>query len=254
MRVTQRAWQRYITALRKINDRAAAEMRSYLDAHGLPTTRAEQDQLIYTAHAVATKYGAASATLSAQWYDAVAALSGKAIEPALPAATPTVHEVAKAVVGTAKTGNVEIISSSVGRLVKQTGVDTTMQNALRDGAEWAWVPQGETCAFCITLASNGWQRASRKAIRNGHAEHIHANCDCTYQIRFDSTSSVAGYDPEKYKRMYDEAAPGKNSTEKINALRREFYAENREEINAQKRDAYEKQQERESSAAEETDV
>ena len=254
MRVTQRAWSRYIAALRKINDRAAADMQAYLTAYGLPATRAEQDRLIDAAFAIATKYGAASATLSAQWYDAVAALSGKLIDPALPAATPTIHEVAKAVVGTSKTGNTEIISSSIGRLVKQTGVDTTMQNALRDGAEWAWIPQGDTCAFCITLASNGWQKASKKAIKGGHAEHIHANCDCTYQIRFDKTSSVAGYDPDKYRRMYDEAAPGKNSETKINALRREFYAENKEEINAQKRDAYAKQQERESSAAEEMDV
>ena len=254
MRVTQRAWSRYIAALRKINDRAAADMQAYLTAYGLPATRAEQDRLIDAAFAIATKYGAASATLSAQWYDAVAALSGKIIDPALPAATPTIHEVAKAVVGTSKTGNTEIISSSIGRLVKQTGVDTTMQNALRDGAEWAWIPQGDTCAFCITLASNGWQKASKKAIKGGHAEHIHANCDCTYQIRFDKTSSVAGYDPDKYRRMYDEAAPGKNSETKINALRREFYAENREEINAQKRDAYEKRKELESSAAEEADV
>ena len=269
MRVTQRAWTRYIAALRKINDRAAADMQAYLRAYGLPATRAEQDRLIDAAFAIATKYGAASATLSAQWYDAVAALSGKIIDPALPAATPTIHEVAKAVVGTSKTGNTEIISSSIGRLVKQTGVDTTMQNALRDGAEWAWIPQGDTCAFCITLASNGWQRASKKAIKGGHAEHIHANCDCTYQIRFDKTSSVAGYDPDKYKELYEyehnpdgsikmkDGEPVKRSgkpKDKINGMRQDFYAQNSEEINAQKRDAYEKRKELESSAAEEADV
>ena len=37
-------------------------------------------------------------------------------------------------------------------------------------------------------------------------------------------------------------------------MRREFYAENKEEINAQKRSAYEKRQELNSSAAEEVDV
>ncbi len=254
MRITAAAWSRYVAALRLINDRAAQDMRRYLETRGLPTTEAEEDALIDAASAISSRYAAASAALSARMYDATAALAGKVLPAALPAEVPTIHEVAKAVVGTAKSGNPEIISAAVARLAKQTGVDTTMQNAIRDGAEWAWIPQGETCAFCITLASNGWQRASRKALQGGHAEHIHANCDCTYAIRWDSSSSVAGYDPEKYKRMYDEAAPGRNSETKINALRREFYAKNREEINAQKRDAYAKQQERESSAAEEMDV
>ena len=53
--------------------------------------------------------------------------------------------------------------------------------------------------------------------------------------------------------MY-ENAEGSTPKDKINAMRREFYAENSDEINAQKRDAYEKRKERESSAAEETDV
>lgn len=254
MKITAAAWARYVAALRLINDRAAQDMRHYIETRGLPTSELEEDAMIDAAYAIAAKYGAASAALSARMYDATAALSGRTLPAALPAEVPTIHEVAKAVVGTTKSGNPEIISAAIGRLVKQTGVDTTMQNAIRDRAEWAWIPQGETCAFCIALASNGWQRASREAMRGGHAEHIHANCDCTYAIRWDSSSTVSGYDPEKLRRMYDDAAPGKNSETKINAMRREFYAKNREEINAQKRGAYEKRQERDSSAAEETDV
>ena len=93
------------------------------------------------------------------------------------------------------------------------------------------------------------------ALREGlHAEHIHANCDCTYAIRFDSSTTVRGYDPEKYREMYNDADPGGSPKDKINAMRRKFYAENREEINEQKRSAYEKRRERESSAAEEMDI
>jgi hypothetical protein len=161
--------------------------------------------------------------------------------------------VAKAINGTAKLGNIGTMASSVGRMVKMTGVDTTMQNAIRDGAEWAWIPNGDTCAFCITLASRGWQRASKKALKNGHAEHIHGNCDCTYAVRFNSDTNVGGYDPDKYKRMYYDA-DGYSPKDKINSLRREFYAENKEEINRQKRDAYEKRKELNSSKAEEADV
>lgn len=253
MRISQKAWAQYVNALRKINDAAFQAMKGYLDTYGLPTEKREEDALIDVATAVARKYGEASAAISAEFYDKIGRLAGRVLPAALPAEDPTVHEVAKAVVGTAKTGNPDIVAGSVSRLVKQQGVDTTMQNAIRDGAEWAWVPQGETCAFCITLASRGWQRASKKALKDGHAEHIHANCDCTYSVRFDTTSSVDGYDPDKYRDMYYDAE-GRKPKDKINAMRREFYAENREKILEQKADAYEKRKELESSATEEADV
>ena len=253
MEISERSWVGYINALRKVNDKATAEILKWLKKRGIPQSREAMNALIDFAYAVSTKYGEAAAELAAEMYETTAALSGVVIEPAVPAAAPEIGEVAKTVVGTAKLQNEEIISSAVGRLVKQTGVDTTILNALRDGAEWAWIPHGETCAFCIMLASNGWQRASKKALKGGHAEHIHANCDCTYAIRFDSSSNVAGYDPDKYFEMYSNA-DGNRSKDKLNSMRRDFYAENSEEINAQKRDNYEKRKERESSAAEETDV
>lgn len=249
MTISRKIWNAYISKLRAINDKAVADMWAWLDANGIENA----DAMIDYAFALSTKYGNASAAMAAEMYDAAVELSGLIYPAAVPAEPATIGEVAKAVVGTAKTGNVEIISGAVGRLVKMAGVDTTMQNALRDGAEWAWIPVGDTCAFCITLASRGWQKASKKAIKGGHAEHIHANCDCTYAIRFDSSSNVEGYDPDKYLAMYDDQ-PGNDPEQKINSLRRRLYAENREEILAQKRSAYEESKELESSAAEEADV
>lgn len=248
MTITRRVWTKYIKALRKVNDEAARLANAYLTSHNVLTPEGT-DALIEYCYGLATKYGEAASELAAQMYDALAAATGATVAPAMPAATATMQETAKAVVGTLKTGNNEIVSSAVGRLVKMAGVDTTMQNAIRDGAEWAWIPVGDTCAFCITLASRGWQRASKKALRGNHAEHIHANCDCTYAIRFDD-SEVEGYDPRLYEEMYY-GAEGRTPEQRINAMRRETYARNREEINAQKRSAYEKRKERESSEAEE---
>ena len=253
MTISARQWRRYIDALRTVNNKAAELVLTYLRTHGMPADRTALNALIDYAFAVTQKYAAAAATLSAEMYDAIAIASGELIEAAIVAEMPTIADVAKAVVGTVKTGNEEIVSGAVGRLVKQTGVDTTMQNALRDGAWWAWIPSGDTCAFCVTLASRGWQKASRKAIKNGHAEHIHANCDCTYAVRFSPFDEVEGYDPDKYLEMYEDA-DGTKPQDKINSMRREAYQKNKIEINAQKRDNYEKRQERESSAAEEIDV
>ena len=49
-------------------------------------------------------------------------------------------------------------------------------------------------------------------------------------------------------------AEGRTPRERINAMRREFYAENRAEIREQQNSAYEKRVELNSSAAEEADV
>ena len=252
MKISAKVWDKYIADLRKVSTRASEQFRAFLLDHPA-VDRESTNALIDLAYALATKYGEAAGELAAQMYDAVAAASGLALEPAVLAETATIDEAAKAVVGTLKTGNPDIVSDAVARMVKMTGVDTTMRNAIRDRAEWAWIPRGDTCAFCISLASNGWQHASESQMKGGHAEHIHANCDCTFAIRFDSDSGVAGYDPRRYREMYDDAE-GRSSQAKINAMRRRFYAENAEEINAQKRDNYAARQERESSAAEEVDV
>ena len=73
---------------------------------------------------------------------------------------------------------------------------------------------------------------SKKAMRNGHAEHIHAHCDCEYAVRFDGKSTVAGYDPDKYLEEYCDANGD------INEMRRKRYAQNKDAINARKRELY----------------
>ena len=226
MKISWKSWLEYVDRLGKVDDKATAMIEDWLEDNGFPQIREDINKLINYAFSVSTKYGEAASALAAQMYDGIAQASNAKVPPAAPAPTPEIGEVAKAINGTLKTGNKEIVSSSIGRLVKRTGVDTTQQNALRDGAEWAWIPHGDTCAFCITLASRGWQRASKNALRNGHAEHIHSNCDCTYAIRFDSKTNVEGYDPQKYLEMY-ENADGSTPKAKINAMRREFYAQNK---------------------------
>ena len=254
MRITSKTWDTYIANLRKMSDKAAGLMLERLKDVAFDALEYdERMKLIDYAFALVTKYGEGAGALASEMYDALAELSGAAVPAAIPAQTATYAETAKAINGTIKTGNSEIVSAAAGRLVKMAGVDTVMQNALRDGAEWAWIPRGDTCAFCITLASRGWQRASQAAIKDGHAEHIHANCDCTYAVRFDRNTNVEGYDPSAYYRMYQNADGGSPKA-KINAMRREFYAENSDRINAQKRSAYAKMRARESPGAEETNI
>lgn len=227
MQITAKTWNEYITRLSRLNQKAGQLMRQYIDTHGT----GDADALITYAAALVTKYGEGSAELACQMYDALAEAANAGVPAAEPAVPADYGEVARMVNAT-KNQNPANLPNGVSRLVKRAGADTTLKNAVRDGAEWAWVPHGDTCPFCITLASNGWQKASSKVLKGGHAEHIHANCDCEFAIRFDHNTTVAGYDPEKYLAQYN-AAGGD-----INKMRRVNYAANKERINAQKRAAY----------------
>ena len=233
MYISTKDWKKYIDKLSAMDKKAGELMKEWIQRHGFGDVKALTDY----AYAVATKYGEGSAALAAAMYDAIAELSGKFYEAAEVAPTPAYGEVAKTVNGTLKhSQNPNSVSNAISRLVKRTGADTVLKNAERDGAQFAWVPNGDTCAFCITLASRGWQYMSKKALKNGHAEHIHANCDCTYAIRFDNKSGVRGYDPQKYEDMYY-GVEGDSPNARINALRRMRYEQNKELIRTQKREA-----------------
>lgn len=227
MQISAKTWNEYVIRLSRLNQKAGQLMREYIDAHGT----ADTDDLVAYAYGLVTKYGEGSAELACQMYEALAEAQGVHVPAAEPAATASYGEVARMVSAT-KDQNPANLPNGVSRLVKRAGADTTLKNAIRDGAEWAWIPHGDTCPFCITLASNGWQKASQKLLKGGHAEHIHANCDCEFAVRFRSGTTVAGYDPDKYYRQYREAGGD------INKMRRIDYAANRERINAQKRAAY----------------
>lgn len=234
MYVSTKDWRAFVSKLSRINTTAADAVKKWVAQNGFANTNA----LIAYAYEVADYYGTASASLAALMYNSISELEQTMYPPAELAPNPSYEDIAEAVNGTLKTSqNANTIGSAVGRLVKRTGQDTLLNNAVRDGAQWAWIPSGDTCAFCITLASRGWQRASASALKGGHAEHIHANCDCTYMIRHSDSLNVRGYDPGAYKRMYYDA-PGGSSRSKINAMRRKMYQENKDVINAQKREAY----------------
>ena len=227
MQISAKTWNEYIDRLSRINQAAGQKMRQYIRQHGTADTQA----LVDYAYALVTRYSEGSAELACQMYDALAQAQGAVVPPAQPAPPAGYTEVSRMVQAT-KDQNPANLPNGISRLVKRAGADTSLQNACRDGAQWAWVPHGDSCPFCITLASNGWQKASKKLLKGGHAQHIHANCNCEFAIRFGPGTNVAGYDPEKYLAQYN-AAGGD-----INRMRRIDYAARKDAINAQKRAAY----------------
>lgn len=215
MRVSAKAWFEYQQKLHEVNAKAEQTMSAFMDKNW----PADSQDIINYAYALTQRYGSAAAELACQMYDKTAAASSAYVKPAEPAELASYEDVSKLVYGTLKTP--KETPRGVNRLVKRAAADTTLKNAKRDHAEWAWIPSGDTCAFCLTLASRGWQRASEAVLKGNHAQHIHANCDCNFQIRFSSKDTVEGYDPDKYLKMYEEAE-GNSPDEKIKSLRRGF--------------------------------
>lgn len=245
-------WAQYRDLLSKISNKASEEFRNAIWGangkwKGVGLGGIPREDVIDYAYALVTKYSEGSSELACQMYDKMAKLSKKKLPPAEPSETANYFDVKRSVESAIKTSlNPDYISSRIGNFVKQASQDTTLKNAQRDGAEFAWVPSGDACAFCIVLASNGWRTISKKS--STHAEHIHPNCSCAYTVRFDSNSGVAGYDPDKYYEEYKNAE-GKTSKEKIKSMRRMQYQENKDKINAQKREAYAERQEAEQQEA-----
>lgn len=253
MQIALNDWINFKDKLTELSQIASDKLSEYVDKNGGYDAIPVEDIISY-AYALVQKYGEGAATLSALMYDAIAELSNANVPEADVADVSSYGEVAKAIQGASKSSiNALYIGAVAGRLVKLAGADTMLKNAKRDNAQIAWISFGDTCAYCIMQAAKGWINVPPDAIKGGHAEHIHGNCDCTYSVRFDNDTFIRGYNPNKYQRMYS-SAEGDTQREKLNSMRREFYAENSEKINEQKRSAYEKRREREASSAEEMNV
>ena len=250
MTISKEVWKNYIDGLEAISEKAKELTQKYIETHDVDSNEGRQALIDYC-YGLSSKYGEAAAEFACQMYDAISALEGAEVDPAEPAETATYQDTAKAVNGTLKNLlRAEIAAAAIGRLVKLAGQDTTLNNAIRDRAYYAWIPFGDTCAFCLGIAAEGWKRASEKALKGGHAEHIHGNCNCAYSIRHNKETDYEAYDPSDYQEIFQDAE-GSTKKDKLNSVRRMVYQENKDRINAQKRDSYERSKELESSQAEE---
>ena len=222
MTISEATIERYRKRLHAINAKAAEETQRYLELHNFDV----DDAFIQFAYGLTTKYGEAAGALACQTYDELhehwktTNKVRKAIKPAEPASAATLDEVRKAVYGSL-THTTKQIPGAVYKLVKQAAEDTTVKNAVRDGAYFAWIPSGDSCAFCLMLAGNGFVRASKNTLKKGHVEHIHANCDCTFAVSFDADARVGGYEPSKYQNIY-KATKGDNYKEKLANMRQDL--------------------------------
>lgn len=145
-------------------------------------------------------YAGLSAARAAEFYDAARdaqGAGGKYLAVVDPRRDPKATEGAvRAIVRFAAEGDVaRFKSEALDRVDAETrgaANRCVAYNAGKDPAKprYARVPSGDSCGFCLMLASFGFQYTSESAAR-----HSHRNCDCRVVPSF-GDASVRGYDPD----------------------------------------------------------
>ena len=197
--MTLKEWTKYRDLMSQICQKAADEFRDFAMKREGGIGALDRQTVLEYAYALVQKYGQASGELACMFYEQIADAQNVVIPPAEMAALPEFGEVAKAVNGAIKQSE-KNAPGAVERLTKQVGADTMLQNAKRDGASFAWITAGDTCAYCMMMSAIGWQKAGKKTLSGNHAEHIHAHCDCQYVVDFKGDLKVDGYDPEGMRK------------------------------------------------------
>lgn len=165
---------------------------------------AYEEALAYAEYLI-EHYGESAALNASELYEATndvsnAAVSGSVKRPELERAIRfLVYE------GTAQAAYA--VRNMLKKQVKSYAHETMMDNSRSDGIRFARVPVGETCAFCLMLASRGFEYYSEESAGKGSLNAFHDDCDCEI---IGSDQKIEGYDPdylykEIYKPAYDEA-------------------------------------------------
>ena len=245
-RVSDKAWRSYTKRLEAQRKAAYDDAYAWTIKHAANGVDMRRLRLMMVE--AANYHGKATSALAASWFDQMARAEGADVMKAVAVNDTAKVRVRRMAICSNKflpkllagdtEGFAKAIASTVAADAKRQATNTILLNAQKNGAEYAWIPGGsETCAFCIALASNGWQPASRATAMGEHADHIHDNCECEFAIRFNSDTQYRSFDEKKYEDLYDDA-DGRSAQDKINSIRRDLYAENKDKINEQHRERY----------------
>lgn len=172
------------------------------------------DELIELASQLAGKYAMFGCELGAQWYDLCTELAGIQAEPAY-VNPPTYEELAERAMKAAEQYPelpVEhVLGEFLQNVIESSIRDTGTSNLQRDyerglcAGKWSRVPVGETCAWCLMLASQGAWYVSEESALGREAGHYHSHCDCKAVYHSDPEQIYGYKDLFRYKEMYYDA-------------------------------------------------
>ena len=97
-----------------------------------------------------------------------------------------------------------LLAEEVGGEVVQHANRTTIHNAVKNNLCYARVPFGNSCAFCLMLASRGFVYHSATTAGEDKG-HYHGNCRCKI-VAGKKDTEIKGYHPEKLNRRMQQVA------------------------------------------------
>ena len=172
-----------------------------------------RDEVVAIAAEIAGKYAMLGEELGAQWYDLCTELAGIQAEPAVVAPVNDKRMAAWADSYIAA----EFITKEIALNYLQDVINDSIRstgdaNLWRDyerglaGGKWCRVPVGDTCAWCMMLASNGaWYLSEESAKRTADGDKYHDHCDCIAVYHADA-ENIRGYTKlYTYKKKYYDA-------------------------------------------------
>lgn len=188
------------------------------------------EEVIDIAASIGQKYALLGAELGAQWYDLCSELAGidadaaevaEVDAEAVDAKTRATFE--RSQQPTVQAVFNDLMQNLVNDSIRQTGEANLWRDYERGlaGGRWCRVPVGETCAWCLMLASQGAWYLSEQSALGQEAGHYHDGCNCVAVYHADP-DSIRGYENlGKYKAMYYDA----DNTRIANNKGREKYPE-----------------------------
>lgn len=188
------------------------------------------EEVIDIAASLGQKYALLGAELGAQWYDLCSELAGIDADAAEVAEVDaeTVDAKTRATFERSQQPTVQatfngLMQNLINDSIRQTGEANLWRDYERGiaGGRWARVTVGDTCAWCLMLASQGAWYLSEQSALGREAGHYHDDCNCIAVYHADP-ESIQGYEKlGKYKEMYYDA----DNTRIANNKGREKYPE-----------------------------
>lgn len=173
------------------------------------------DEVVELATQVAARYQELASELGAQWYDLCTRLANIEAEAAelREIDSESIRQRARAAVETAPTNKTVdavfnyFLHNEIQNSIRATGsanLNRDYERGLVSG-KWARVPVGDTCAWCLMLASQGaWYLTKESALGN-NGGHYHDGCDCVAVYHADADNIPNYENLLRYKRMYYDA-------------------------------------------------
>lgn len=164
---------------------------------------------------VAENYNVLGYELGAQWYDLCSQLANIDAEPAeLPQVEPENVKARSRAAASRFTPETPMqqairnfLETEINNSIRQTGHDNLWRDYERGlcKGRWARVPVGDTCAWCLMLASNGAWYLSKESALGANGNHYHDNCNCIAVYHADANNIPNYRNLLRYKSMYYDA-------------------------------------------------